>query len=204
LTRASPRPRLVVATANSGKLAEIRAILADQSLELLSLAELEPVELPEEGGDYETNAIAKARSVAEQLGLPAIADDSGLEVDALHGRPGVYSARYGGSGLSDTQRVELLLAELAAAGQVERTARFVCVAALATPGGGVVTRRGECAGRILETPRGRAGFGYDPVFQPRGHSESMAELPSAEKDRLSHRGRAFEALADSIRRCVTA
>ncbi|MBW2419341.1 MAG: RdgB/HAM1 family non-canonical purine NTP pyrophosphatase [Deltaproteobacteria bacterium] len=189
--------RLVVATGNPGKVVEIRAILESLGEGAIELRRLEPedaVVFPDEGLDYEANAVAKARAVAEQLGAAAVADDSGIEVDALRGAPGPLSARYGGDELDDLGRVAKLLAALAGVAPGERGARFVCVSALATPEGKVVTARGECAGRILDAPRGEGGFGYDPVFQPQGFSESMAQLPDDEKNRISHRGRAFRAL----------
>ena len=189
---------LVVATGNPGKLVEIREILADFPLTLRSLADFPPLDFPEEGHDYEGNAVVKARLAAAHTGLPALADDSGLEVDALGGRPGVRSARYGGPGLDDAGRVARLLEEVGGAASDERGARFVCVAACALPTGVVETARGECAGQILQAPRGSGGFGYDPVFQPSGESVSMAELPPARKNEISHRGRAFRALAEGL------
>ena len=192
---------VVVATQNPGKLREIRAILAGARVALRSLADFPGVvELPEEGDDYTANAIAKARAVAEATGRPALGDDSGLEVDALGGRPGVHSARYGGPGLGDAERSARLLRELEACGDVARTARFVCVAARARPGGGVETARGECTGTILREPRGRGGFGYDPIFAPTGERAAMAELPESRKHELSHRGAAFSALRAAIER----
>lgn len=188
---------VVVATANAGKLAEIRAILSDFPVELCPLSDFAPVSFPEEGGDYAANAIAKARAAAEQLGSVAVADDSGLEVNALDGAPGAYSARYGGAKLSDDARMGHLLEKLAAIPASRRGARFVCVAALATPEGDILGMRGECSGKILERPRGRGGFGYDPVFQPTGQDRSMAELPAEEKNRISHRARAFRTLFEA-------
>jgi XTP/dITP diphosphohydrolase len=188
---------VVVATANTGKLAEIRAILSDFPVELCSLSDFSPVSFPEEGGDYATNAIAKARAAAEELNSVALADDSGLEVDALNGAPGPYSARYGGADLTDDARVDYLLENLAEVPVSRRGARFVCVAALVTPDGDVLGMRGECMGRILERPRGRGGFGYDPAFQLAGEERSMAELSAEEKNRVSHRARAFRALFES-------
>lgn len=192
---------IVVATANPGKLSEIRAILADLPLELVGLDAVPEVVLPVEGEAYEPNARAKALAVAEQAGLPALADDSGLEVAALAGGPGPRSSRYGGAGLDDAGRVAHLLAELAGARGAERSARFVCVAALAVPGRAVVTTRGECAGRIRETAVGAGGFGYDPVFEPaaaRTPGRSMAELPADQKNRISHRANAFRALRQAL------
>lgn len=192
------RRRLVVATSNRGKLEEIRAILGELGAQICSLEGLPAVEFPEEGSDYAGNALGKARAVAEQLGELAVADDSGLEVDALGGAPGPFSARYGGPDLDDAGRVEHLLQELTGTPAERRKARFVCFAALALPGGEGLTARGECPGRILTARRGLAGFGYDPVFQPEHCEQSMAELPVGEKNRLSHRGRAFRALRGDL------
>lgn len=196
---ASDRPRLVVASGNAGKVREIVALLADLPVEVRSLSGLPPVAFPEEGLDYAANAIAKARAVAEQLGEVALADDSGLEVEALDGRPGPLSARYGGPGLDDAARVARLLEELGDRPAAERRARFVCHAACATPDGRVEDAEGVCPGRILEAPRGEGGFGYDPVFLPDGHAVSMAELPAAVKDAISHRGRAIRRLLPALR-----
>jgi XTP/dITP diphosphohydrolase len=195
----SPLPEVVLATSNPGKLLEFRAILGDLSVALRALGAFPEVELPEEGDDYEENAAAKARAIAEAVGRPALADDSGIEVAALGGRPGPRSSRFGAPHLDDAGRVEKLLAELAASGQVDRSARFVCVAALAFPGGEVITARGECPGRILDAPRGRSGFGYDPIFEVEVGGRSMAELPPTEKNRISHRARALHALREVIR-----
>jgi XTP/dITP diphosphohydrolase len=193
---------LVVATGNAGKLREIREILVDLDVALRSLGEFPRIALPEEGDDYAANAIAKARAVAAATGRAAIADDSGIEVDALALRPGPHSARYGGPGLDDAGRVSLLLRELAACPADARAARFVCVAALATPEGVVATARGECAGEILGAPRGTGGFGYDPVFRPCGERLAMAELSAARKNQLSHRALAFRALRGAIERAL--
>lgn len=188
----------IVATQNAGKLAEMRALLADLPIAVQGLADLPQVELPAEGDDYAANALAKARAVALATGLPALGDDSGLEVDALGGGPGVRSARYGGPGLSDAERVTHLLRELAGVPAAQRGARFVCVVAVSTPEGVAMTARGVCEGRILEAPRGEAGFGYDPVFAPRGLLQSMAELCAREKNALSHRGRAVATLRSKL------
>jgi XTP/dITP diphosphohydrolase len=189
---------LVLATGNRGKRAELTALLSRHGLRLASLADFEGVWLPEEGDDYRTNAAVKARTVAAATGLPALADDSGIEVEALGGRPGPHSARYGGPALDDRGRCARLLAELAATGDGARRARFVCEAALARPDGSVVHGFGECRGRILDGPRGAGGFGYDPIFEPEGHTVSMAELPEAKKNQISHRARALAALADAL------
>lgn len=197
------RPRLIVATRNAGKLREFVEILALPDGVLGTLADVPEVVLPEEGAEYEPNAIAKARAVADQAGLPAIADDSGLEVDALGGAPGPLSARYGGPGLDDAGRVAHLLAELdALGGGAARSARFVCVAALALPGGETQTATGVCDGRILARPAGGGGFGYDPIFQPDGQGVSMAEIGADEKHAISHRGRALASLRARIEAIV--
>ena len=190
------RPRLVLASGNAGKLAEFRELLCASDLELVALDGFPGVEMPEEGTDYEENAARKARSVAMATGLPALADDSGLEVFALDGAPGPLSARYGGAGLDDRGRLEKLLLDVGDA--ADRRAAFVCWAALGFPDGRTITRQGICEGALLRAPSGSGGFGYDPVFQPGGHSVSMAELPAAQKNRISHRGRALAALAPEL------
>lgn len=184
----------MVATHNSGKLREIQAILGELPSAVRGLAGLPAVQFPEEGGDYEPNAVAKARAAAEQLDEWAVADDSGLEVEGLGGAPGPLSARYGGPGLDDADRLRHLLAELAARPGASRRARFVCWAALAGPDGTLRVASGECPGTILEAPRGSDGFGYDPVFRPDGFEQSMAELPAATKNAISHRARALRDL----------
>jgi XTP/dITP diphosphohydrolase len=198
----SPPPEFVLATSNPGKLRELRAILGDLPVVLRALEAYPEVQLPEEGDDYEANAVVKARAVAEGTGRPALADDSGIEVAALDGRPGPHSARFGGPHLDDAGRVDRLLTELAASGRSDRSARFVCVAALVFPNGEVVTARGECPGRILDAPRGRSGFGYDPIFEVEAGGRSMAELSPTEKNRISHRARAFLALGKAIRQRI--
>jgi XTP/dITP diphosphohydrolase len=187
--------RVVLATRNAGKAREVASILAELDLRIEPLAA--DVMLPEEGDSYEANAIAKALAAARATGCVALGDDSGLEVDALGGAPGPLSARYGGAGLDDAARSAALLAALEAVPDAERGARFVCVAAVATPRGDVATARGVCEGRLLRAARGEGGFGYDPIFAV-GDS-TMAELPAAEKDALSHRGRAFRALLPALR-----
>lgn len=188
--RAAPR-RFVFATGNAGKRRELERILA--GFELLSLRDFPGIVLPDEGDDYEANALAKAVAVLDATGMASLGDDSGVEVDALGGRPGVHSARYGGADLDDRGRIERLLEELAAIPD-PRTARFVCVAACALPDGRRWTARGECGGTIVRAPRGSGGFGYDPIFVPSGEHATWAELPEDRKDQLSHRGRAFRAL----------
>jgi len=189
------RACVVLATRNPGKLREVAAILAELALRIEPLDA--SVALPEEGDGYESNAVAKALAAARATGCVALGDDSGLEVDALGGAPGPLSARYGGPGLDDAARCAALLEALAAVPDEERSARFVCVAALATPQGDVATARGVCEGHLLRAPRGSAGFGYDPIFAV--GAATLAELPAAAKDALSHRGRAFRALLPALR-----
>ena len=193
---------LIVASSNPGKLRELRGLLGDLPVALSGLERAPGLVLPEEGDDYAANASAKALAVARATGCLALADDSGLEVDALGGAPGPRSARFGGPGLEDAGRMRALLTALAGATGAARAARFVCLVALATPQGAVVTRRGECRGRILEAPRGSSGFGYDPIFVASGTQVSFAELPEAEKGRLSHRGNAVRALLPELRRAL--
>jgi XTP/dITP diphosphohydrolase len=189
---------VVVATSNPGKLREIREILGDLPLTLGCLADHPDVQMPEEGDSYEENAVVKARHVARTTGRVALGDDSGLEVEGLGGAPGPRSARYGGEGLDDAGRVAHLLRALQDVPREARRARFVCIAAVATPEGAVATARGECEGRILDAPIGSGGFGYDPVFEASEAAVAMAQLPPDEKNRISHRARAFRALRDAI------
>ncbi len=193
------RQKLVVASENAGKCREIRRILVE--FEVLSLVDFSPFAFPEEGDDYFENARVKAKYAARETGLMCVADDSGLEVDALGGAPGAYSARYGGLGLDDRARVELLLEELKAF-PAPRQARFICAAAVALPDGRCGIAEGECLGEILFRPQGEGGFGYDPIFRPQGFDRAMAELARDEKDGLSHRGVAFRRLRPTIERLL--
>jgi XTP/dITP diphosphohydrolase len=191
----SARPVLVFATQNAKKVVEVQAALP--LLEVRSLAAFPEVVMPPEDGEtFEANAAEKARHVAAALGLPALGDDSGLVVDALDGAPGVLSARYAEG--SDRDRYEKLLRALSGVPEQERTARFVCALAFATPGGEVELVRGVTEGRILEAPRGAAGFGYDPVFLVGAGPRTMAELSLEEKNEVSHRGRALRALRSRL------
>ncbi len=198
----SPHPEILVATGNPGKLREIRAILAEWPLRFCALDRFPEIVFPEEGEEYEPNAIEKARVAAEQSGLVAVGDDSGLEVEALAWGPGPLSARFGGPGLDDRGRLDALLDALSEVPEGRRRARYVCVAALAVPSGEVVSVRGECTGRILLAPAGEGGFGYDPAFLPDGHEASMGQLPSEIKNTISHRARAFRALAEDLTRAL--
>jgi XTP/dITP diphosphohydrolase len=185
--------KLLVATHNRGKIREYRELLADLPLQVTYLdAEGITVEVVETGATFHDNALLKATSYARLTGLWTWADDSGLEVDALAGRPGVLSARYGGPGLSDRDRYLKLLGELAGVPDHERTARFHCVVAIALPDGRTGTADGAVEGVILRAPRGEQGFGYDPVFYVPDRQSTMAELPSEVKNAISHRGLAAQ------------
>jgi len=189
---------IVVATRNEGKFREMEAILGDLSLRLLSLADFpEAPEVAEDGDTFAANALQKARAIAAYTGRWAVADDSGLEVDALNGRPGVYSARWGGLE-TDAQRNALLLKRLQGVPMEARTARFRCVIALAAPDGTAETMEGTCEGQIAVAPRGTHGFGFDPVFYLPERGRTMAELPLEEKNRISHRARALAALRERL------
>lgn len=188
---------IVVATSNPGKLREMQAYLANTDWELT----LKPTELEvEETGDtFAANACLKAAEVAKATGNWAIADDSGLEVDALNGVPGVYSARYGNT---DTERIERLLHELGS--EVNRGAQFVCVVAIASPDGAIVLQaEGVCRGEILHTPRGNGGFGYDPIFYVPEKQLTFAEMTPELKKSVSHRGKAFAALLPQLEKLRT-
>jgi XTP/dITP diphosphohydrolase len=188
---------LVLATANPGKVRELAPLVAEWGpLAVRSLADVGAVEMPEETGEtYEANAVLKAQAVASATGLPALADDSGIEVDALDGRPGVFSARYGDS---EAARNERLLSELRGVAEERRTARYRAVVALAWPDGVVVTGEGTCEGRIAEAPRGTVGFGYDPLFVATELGRTIGESSVEEKARVSHRARAMRALGHAL------
>lgn len=182
-------PRLVLATANPAKVAEFQTLLDGLGYEIQSLQDYPAIVLPPEGETgYADNARGKARVTARTTGAIALGDDSGLEVEALGGRPGIASARYGGPGLSDAARVRHLLAALA--GVAPRSARFRCVLALVAPWGAEATVEGVVDGLVTEAPRGGGGFGYDPIFLVPELGQTFAELGPAEKHRVSHRGRA--------------
>jgi XTP/dITP diphosphohydrolase len=196
-------PSLLLATRNSGKVRGIARILEDAGWSLCSLREFEHVETPEENGEtYADNAIAKARFYAAATGLCALADDSGLEVEALGGAPGVFSARYAGENASDADRRELLLAELLKTNDNDRRARFVCVVAIASANGAVLNvSEGTCEGTITFAPRGAGGFGYDPLFIPDGYNQTFAELPAEVKNQISHRARALIKTHQFLKSC---
>jgi XTP/dITP diphosphohydrolase len=187
--------QIVIATMNPGKVREIRGVLDVPGVELLTSEELGEWPEPEETGTtLEENATIKARTLSEMFDRAALADDSGLFVDHLGGRPGVHSSRYAGPEGDAEQNMELLLRELEGVPETERTASFQCVVALAIPGRDVVLTRGKCEGRILNKKNGTGGFGYDPVFLPDGFDRSMAELSPEAKNRISHRGKALRAM----------
>jgi XTP/dITP diphosphohydrolase len=192
---------LLVASRNRKKLAELRRVLdgAGVAMTLLSLDDVAPFdEAPETGATFEENALAKARDGFSATGLPAVADDSGLEVDALNGMPGVLSARWSGRHGEDRANTALLLAQMGDVPDERRGAAFVSACALVSSAGEVVVR-GEWPGSIVRQPRGDGGFGYDPVFAPSGSSRTAAELTPEEKDAESHRGRALAALLPALR-----
>ncbi|GAB4257529.1 MAG: XTP/dITP diphosphatase [Deferrisomatales bacterium] len=193
--------RLVVATRNPGKLREVRHRLAREGIEVVGLADLpSSPEVDEDGDTFAANARKKAWALAETTGLPVLADDSGLEVDALGGRPGVRSARFAGPDATDDDNNRRLLDELRGVAPEERTAAFVCAMVLAVPGpgGGERWAEGRLEGRILERPQGEGGFGYDPLFWVDEVGKTLAEMGPEEKNRISHRGRALENLLPAL------
>ena len=184
--------QLVVATRNRGKVKELEAMLGDLVEEFRCAADLDGFpDTIEDGSTFEENALKKAREASRFTGLPALADDSGLVVDALDGRPGVFSARFAGEGAGDAANNLRLLEELREVVPEKRRAAFVCVLAFVTPEGAERTFVGRVGGRILEAPRGNGGFGYDPLFLVNGFDCSMAELELEQKNGVSHRGQAF-------------
>jgi XTP/dITP diphosphohydrolase len=191
---------MVVATRNRKKIAEIARMLAGSGLSALSLDQVPGCpEVVEDAPDFEGNALKKAREICAFSGRPALADDSGLVVDALGGAPGVYSARYAGEDATDMDNNRKLLKGLEGVPPEKRTARFVCVMAYVTPGGEERTFTGDCEGSIGFANRGESGFGYDPLFVPDGHKKTFAEMTGDEKDSMSHRGRALRAFAKFVR-----
>lgn len=197
---------IVLASTNQGKVRELTRLFDEPRLRLVSMSGLVPsgFEVDETGATFEENAWLKALEVCRATGRPALADDSGIEVDALGGRPGVYSARYAGVGASDQANNELLLQELGSAPREKRTARFRCVLAFAVPGpqGPIKLARaaGAIEGRILSAPRGENGFGYDPLFEPlRWPGRTTAEISPEEKNEISHRAEAARALLPALK-----
>ena len=184
---------LVIATGNPGKIAEIRDLLTGFPIDIKTLDEFGPIPpVVEDGDTFEENAYKKASFVSRVLGFPALADDSGLVVEALDGAPGVYSARYAGDNASDQQRYTKLLNEMK--GKSDRQAAFECVLSLAIPTGAALTYEARCEGLIAEKPAGESGFGYDPVFLPAGGTETFGEMDPDAKHAISHRSDAFRQL----------
>lgn len=196
----SDRKKVVLATRNQGKVKEFNRLFADYGWEGISLAQFESVpEVVEDGDTFEANALKKAIEISTYLQLPALGDDSGLEVDALDGRPGVYSARYAGEEATDEQNWRKLLQELEAVPMEQRTARFRCTLALVIPGEEPIIANGACEGLIAREPKGTNGFGYDPVFYIPELGKRMAELLPEEKNRISHRAKAMQKLLEMLK-----
>jgi XTP/dITP diphosphohydrolase len=191
----------VIATLNPGKTAEIRDLLQGFPVDIKNLSDFGPIPgVEEDGTTFDENAYKKSSFTARILGYPALADDSGLSVAALNGAPGVFSARYGGEGLSDEDRCRKLLSEMR--GRGDRRAAFECVISLAVPAGPALTYEGRCEGLLLEAPAGANGFGYDPVFFYPPFSKTFAELSREEKSRVSHRGKAMRELRDEFEKVM--
>ncbi|MEV4012945.1 RdgB/HAM1 family non-canonical purine NTP pyrophosphatase [Nonomuraea angiospora] len=190
--------RIVLATRNAGKIAELRRILS--GFDIVGLEEFPSIgDVAETGVTFEENALLKAHAVAKGSGLPAVADDSGLCVDVLGGMPGVFSARWSGRHGDDQANLDLLLAQVSDVPADKLTAHFACAAALALPSGESRVVEGALQGHLISARRGSNGFGYDPIFVPDGEERTTAELSPEEKDAISHRGRAFRALAPLVR-----
>ncbi len=190
--------KAILASNNKNKLVEMNAILSELGIEVLSQAEAGiALEVEETGKTFEGNSLLKATAVCQAAGMTAIADDSGLMVDALNGAPGVYSHRYGTPDLDDAGRTALLLKNME--GETNRTCRFVCVITCCFPDGRKLVARGECVGQIADAPAGENGFGYDPVFYLPELGKTFAQLDSAEKNAISHRGRALSRLVELLR-----
>jgi XTP/dITP diphosphohydrolase len=194
--------KLLLATRNQGKIVEFRRILdalAPEKIELVGLDQFPDLhDVDETGSTFQENALLKAREMSEATGLPAIADDSGLCVDALNGDPGIFSARWAGSHGNDKANLEKVLDQLREVSDEKRTAYFICVAALYLPNGTSHCEEGRFYGSILKSPVGENGFGYDPIFQPEGLAISSAQMSSEEKDAMSHRGKALRAIAPHV------
>ena len=191
--------RVVLATRNTAKVAELRRILAPYDVELVGLdAFPDAPDVAETGTTFAANALLKARAVCAATGLPAVADDSGLTVEALNGMPGILSARWAGRHGDDDANLDLVLGQLADVPDERRGAAFVCAAALVAPGGSSQVVEGRVDGTLIRERRGSGGFGYDPIFVPVGSTRTTAEMSAAEKDAISHRGKAFRALAPYV------
>ncbi|NPA95642.1 MAG: XTP/dITP diphosphatase [Thermodesulfobacteria bacterium] len=195
--------KAVIATKNKGKLKELQNLLSDFGLEIVSLDEFDEIgEIVEDGDTFFENAMKKARTVAERTGLLAIADDSGLEVDCLNGRPGIYSARFAGENCSDQDNNQKLLSEMKDVPAEKRGAQFRCVIVAYRPDGKWVSAEGVCRGTIGFEPVGDQGFGYDPLFIPEGEDRTMAQMTREEKNKISHRGKALQDLKSKIEQII--
>lgn len=183
---------LVISTKNEGKLREFKQMLGKLPYRILSLADFLGIGIIENGRSFDENALIKAKAVAQNTGFIALGDDSGLEVEALGGKPGIYTARYAGEGARDEDNIRKLLSEMENVPWEKRRARFVCSLALVFPEGKIFIERGFCKGIIATKPGGEHGFGYDPVFYLPEYGKTMAELPDRDKNRISHRARAVE------------
>ncbi|SDK41638.1 XTP/dITP diphosphatase [Sediminibacillus albus] len=185
--------KMIIATKNKGKVQDFKELFSKYGIEIKSLLDLEESipDIEETGDSFAENAAIKAETISKMFSLPVLADDSGIEVDALDGRPGIYSARYAGEEKNDQANIAKLLNELSTVPLDKRTARFVCVLAVARPGQSTIFKRGTCEGNIANEPHGNNGFGYDPVFYPKGSDKTMAQLSSQEKNTISHRKNAI-------------
>lgn len=190
-------PKLVLATRNQGKVKEMRRLMqAHPEIEIISVADFDIGDVEETGATFEENALLKAETIARATGLAAMADDSGLCVDALDGAPGIYSARWSGVHGDDAANIEKLLAQMEKVD--DRSAQFVCVIALYSPDGRHLLIRGELEGSVRRSRAGNNGFGYDPIFEPNGMNVTLAEVSPEKKDEISHRGKALRAIAPEI------
>ena len=198
-----PRGRLLIATNNPGKLSELVELLGDLPLDIVRPIDLGlKLAVTETGSTYAENAAIKARAFAGATGLPALADDSGIELLAFGGWPGVHSVRFAGAAATDAERCQLMLDRVAGRHSADRRARFVCAMALIDGNGAIAASEGVLNGTIGTAGRGTAGFGYDPIFVPNGYDATLAELPAMEKNRISHRARALTKLRPSLRRII--
>ncbi|WP_226036499.1 XTP/dITP diphosphatase [Aquibacillus saliphilus] len=187
--------KLIIATKNKGKINDFNQLFKKFGIEVVSLLDLDySNDIEETGSTFEENAAIKAETIVKQFNLPVLADDSGLEIDLLNGNPGVYSARYAGENKDDKANIHKVLDELKGQSFSNRTARFVCVLALAQPNKSTIFKRGTCEGIISESPQGENGFGYDPIFYPVGFSRTMAQMTHEQKNEISHRKNAMTKL----------
>lgn len=191
---------LVIATRNQGKIDEVQRLLSIHApqVRLRSVAEFDLDDVEETGNSFEENALLKAQTIATATGLPALADDSGIAIDALGGAPGVYSARWSGVHGDDKANIAKVLTQLESISDEDRGAQFVCAIALARPDGKNLIVRGQVQGKVLRNPAGENGFGYDPIFQPEGFTLTTAQMTPEEKDAISHRGKALREIAPKI------